>query len=106
MLINARYPGRCRRCGERFPAGARIEWTKRNGARHAVDDRRPPGRFGTGCLGSPHVEPAPEEPTVNETAGYVAGALAEDWLVDDGGEGVDWLAPVTVRRGVGALPVW
>jgi len=111
MLLNAKYAGRCRRCGDRFPAGTRIEWTKRDGARHAVDDRHPPGRFGTGCLGlttatlEPHygtdaeaargVGALTKDETV--TAGYVAGALGEE---------PDWLAPVTVRRGVGALPVW
>ena len=26
MTITAKYPGKCRDCGNRFPAGAEIEW--------------------------------------------------------------------------------
>ncbi len=35
MTIRARYPGRCGICGERFEAGAKIEWSKGSPACHA-----------------------------------------------------------------------
>lgn len=34
MTIKAKYPGRCKSCGNSITVGQEIEWTKNNGARH------------------------------------------------------------------------
>jgi Family of unknown function (DUF6011) len=37
MTMLSRFPGQCAACGERFKAGAPIDWTRGVGARHATD---------------------------------------------------------------------
>jgi hypothetical protein len=34
MVITAKFPGTCSDCKDRFPRGARIEWSKGEGAKH------------------------------------------------------------------------
>jgi len=36
MQIKAKYPGKCRVCGNSFAAGELIEWSKGSGAQHPV----------------------------------------------------------------------
>jgi Family of unknown function (DUF6011) len=38
MTMTAKYSGTCTACGQRFVAGAAIEWAKGAGARHATPD--------------------------------------------------------------------
>jgi hypothetical protein len=36
MKITAKFPGKCAKCGEWFPEGERIEWTKGGPSSHVV----------------------------------------------------------------------
>ena len=62
MTITAKFPGKCSECGGRISAGAQIEWSKGEGARHtkcaaSSEPRAAPGPIalhggsGNGCQG-------------------------------------------------------
>lgn len=36
MVMAAKYPGKCRKCGGQIYVGDQIEWSKEDGARHAT----------------------------------------------------------------------
>lgn len=59
-VMTSKYPGTCRKCGEPFPAGEKIEWNRGSGASHAkCPDKKPVikypysigGGSGYGCNG-------------------------------------------------------
>jgi len=59
-VMTSKYPGTCRKCGESFPAGEKIEWERGSGASHAKCPEKKPavkspyslhGGSGYGCSG-------------------------------------------------------
>ena len=46
-IIEARYPGTCRDCGQAITPGTRIRWTKGVGSAHETCPPRVPGHFRT-----------------------------------------------------------
>ena len=63
VTLQAKYPGTCRDCGSKFPAGTSVEWQKGQGA--------------SCCNGTPQVAPqASKSPMV------VDGAQRMEWVDD------------------------
>jgi hypothetical protein len=72
VVISARFPGKCRVCGEGIPAGATVEWERGSGAAHVT------------CSGTSALKPAP-----------VPGPPQADWLAGVKWVGLDTDAPAS-----------